>query len=91
MVKLLKFLKDFDGLGIKIIVISDGEPDEKDETLRIAKTFATKIDTVFVGSETGRGRDFLRDLSTATGGISINNKTSELNLLSSNLRLLLGA
>lgn len=91
MVKCLEFLKDFDGAGIKIILISDGEPDEKEPTLKLAQTFVTKIDTVFVGNETSKGREFLRQLAEATGGISITNKTQELNLLSSNLRLLLGA
>ena len=65
----LNFVKRIDGMNIAIVVISDGEPDDPKETLRIAKTFETHIDTIYVGPEHEReGRDFLRKLSEATGG-----------------------
>lgn len=68
----LKFVKVADGLGIKLILISDGEPDSRSETLKIARTFATKIDTIYIGSErNGSGRKFLEELAAATGGTSM--------------------
>lgn len=90
MVKALEFMKDFDDAGIKLILISDGEPDDEYSTLRIAQGFKSKIDTIFVGSEMSAGRDFLRRLAEATGGISIVQETEKLNFLSENVRLLLG-
>ncbi len=68
MVAALRFVKPADGLGIRIILISDGEPDEPEDTLRVARQFRSHIDTVYIGSERGRGRDFLAILSGATGG-----------------------
>lgn len=91
MVNALEFLKDFDDCGIRLILISDGEPNDDDGTLQKAQTFVSKIDTVFVGSEMSAGREFLRKLSAATGGVSICQETAKLNGLSANVRLLLGA
>lgn len=91
MVAALEFLKDFDDAGIKLILISDGEPNEEAETLAKAREFKSKLDTVFVGSEMSAGREFLRQLSAATGGVSICQDTKQLEGLSANVRLLLGA
>lgn len=68
MVAALRFVKPADGLDIRIILISDGEPDDAEDTLRMARKFKSHIDTVYIGSERGRGRDFLATLSGATGG-----------------------
>ncbi len=87
----LRMLKMADGCGIRMILISDGEPDSEADTLKIAKTFTSKIDTIYVGSEDGPGRQFLRSLSAATGGISITNATRDLNKLSDNITRLIGA
>lgn len=91
MVKALEFVKRVDGCGIKIILISDGEPNEEQATLKLAGTFETKIDTVFVGKETSDGRKFLLELSKRTGGISVCQETEKLHFLGTNLKLLLGA
>lgn len=91
MVAALAFLKDFDDAGIRLILISDGEPNDEAGTLAAAGKFASKIDTVFVGSEMSAGREFLRKLSAATGGVSICQETKQLDGLSANVRLLLGA
>jgi hypothetical protein len=65
----LRFVKAVDGTGIKIAVISDGEPDDEQGCLSFAKTFQTKIDAIYVGPENEHyGRDFLRSLTDATGG-----------------------
>lgn len=91
MAKALKHIKIADGCGIKFILISDGEPNSKGDTLSIAKTFETKIDTIFIGKETSSGRDFLQKLSDLTGGISVTQETEKLHFLETNLQLLLNA
>ena len=91
MVAALAFLKDFDDAGIRLILISDGEPNDEAGTLAAAGKFTSKIDVIFVGPENGPGADFLRRLAQATGGVYVNNKPETLNQLSGNVRLLLGS
>jgi len=65
----LKYVKDIDGAGIAIVMISDGEPDNSHATLKVARTFVTQIDTIYVGPEDRPdGRNFLVRLAEATGG-----------------------
>ena len=68
----LELIKDLDGTGVQFIVISDGLAGDEDKALKIARGFKTKIDTVYVGPESGsdarEGRNFLRSLATASGG-----------------------
>lgn len=66
--KALKFAKVADVKGIRFIVISDGEPNDEDEALKVAKTYKAKIDTIFVGREGGGGQAFLQKLAKASGG-----------------------
>ena len=68
MVAALRFVRPADGLGIRIILISDGDPDDDEKTLTLARQFKSHIDTVYIGPEKGRGREFLAKLSGATGG-----------------------
>ncbi len=71
MAKALQFVKPADGLA-KLVLISDGEPDSESETLRVARLFKHKIDTVYIGPERDhRGRRFLEQLANATGGQSL--------------------
>lgn len=70
MVEALKFVKPVDGTGTKIVLVSDGEPDQEQETLAIAKTFSTKIDVIYIGREGGFGWKFLQKLAALTGGKS---------------------
>jgi hypothetical protein len=63
----LEYVADADGI-CRIILISDGEPDSRDETLRVARRFSAGVSTVFVGSEGAAGARFLRELADATGG-----------------------
>ncbi len=67
----MKYVQLADGLDIKFILISDGEPNEERATLNLAKQFKSKIHTVYIGPETGSGRKFLERLAEATGGASI--------------------
>lgn len=66
--KALKFAKVADVKGIRFIVISDGEPDNESEALRVARTYTNRIDTIYVGPEGGEGQGFLRKLAKASGG-----------------------
>jgi len=66
--KALKFAKIADVTGIRFIVISDGQPDNEEESLKVAKTFKAKIDTIYVGPEGGDGQKFLKRLAKASGG-----------------------
>lgn len=69
MVAALDTVKCADGLGIKLILISDGQPDSPEETIARASRFKTHIDTVYIGSEReSSGREFLQRLAKATGG-----------------------
>jgi len=63
----LNFVHIADGAS-KIVLISDGEPNSKEATLRAARRFQSPIHTVYIGPESGRGRAFLARLAKATGG-----------------------
>jgi hypothetical protein len=80
-----------DNTGIRLVLISDGEPNDEQKTLKVAGRFKSKIDTIFVGNETGSGREFLRKLAAATGGVAVVNKTEDLGLLSNNITKLISA
>lgn len=67
--KALKFAKVADlSSGMRFIVISDGEPNDESEALKVARTFKNRIDTIFVGPEGGSGQAFLSRLASASGG-----------------------
>ena len=89
MVEALNFVKIADDTGIRFIMVSDGYPNDSEDTLRIARTFKSKIDTVFIGPEgVSNGRDFLERLAQATGGQFY--KSKEIGLLAEPIKLLLG-
>lgn len=91
MVAALRMMKMADACGIRLILISDGEPDDPGQTLKDAGKFQSKIDAIYIGPETGQGREFLQKLAEATGGISIANATQQLGKLSENITRLIGA
>lgn len=67
----LSFVKPADGTGVRFIVISDGEPDDKERALATARTFESKIDCVYIGPESSgnwNGCKFLQQLAAASGG-----------------------
>ena len=78
MVEALKFVKPVDGTGTKIVLVSDGEPDQDNETLNIAKTFQTAIDVIYIGREGGNGYKFLQQLAKLTGGKSFKSEAPGL-------------
>jgi Mg-chelatase subunit ChlD len=89
MVAALKMLKMADATDIRLVLISDGEPNDEAGAFSEAAKFASKIDTIYIGPETGSGREFLRELSRLTGGISITNETEQLGKLSENITRLI--
>lgn len=92
MLKGLRFIKVIDGTGIRIVVISDGLPDDKAGTLAFARTFSAHIDTIYIGSpDDMRGQDFLRELSAATGGVCAGGDSKSLPLLAATVKHLLSA
>lgn len=84
----LEFVKKCDGL-MRIVVIGDGEPDDPAGTLALARTFAAAISCLFVGQEGSPGYYFMRELAAATGGVVASQEAKNLEMLSSNIRLLL--
>lgn len=87
----LRFVKPADGTSIKLILISDGEPDDEQEALRLAKQFKSKIDTIYCGPEAGYGRDFLRRLAAATGGQAVSQSVNDIANLKQTVTKLLTA
>ena len=54
-----------------VIIVSDGEPDNKEAALAVAKRLGCKIDVFYVGPKSCvEHRDFLLSLATSTGGTS---------------------
>ncbi len=73
----LRFAQVADGT-VRFIVISDGEPNDEDEALRVARQFTSKLDTVFVGPESERrGAEFLKKLAAACGGQHVTAKYAD--------------
>jgi len=68
MAGVLRFIHRADDCGIQLILISDGHPQDEFDTLNVARTFKSKIDTLFIGPESDPGADFMRRLSALTGG-----------------------
>ena len=63
----LAFVKPADGC-VRVIVVSDGEPNAPGAAMREARGFKSPIDVVYVGPEGGSGATFLADLARASGG-----------------------
>jgi len=72
MVAALLLARPADGF-CQIVLISDGQPDEPQQTLKVAATFGSPIHTICIGPErdTDGGRAFLRELADMTGGKSL--------------------
>ena len=62
----LRFAKQVDNPFVTFVIISDGEPDSENDALQVARTMQGKINTVYVGNEMGRGREFLARIANGT-------------------------
>jgi len=74
----LRFIRIADVPEMRFIVISDGAPDSETMALTEARKFTEKIDTVYIGSESGDGRDFLHRLANASGGQSLDSAAENI-------------
>lgn len=82
----LEFAKQFNGMGLKFYLISDGEPDSKSAALNVARTWQDKLDVICVGGATGS--EFMRELAAVTGGIQTDLNEFSPKALESTLKLL---
>lgn len=74
----LRFTKIADNPGRRFIVISDGQPDEPDQALKVAATYQNRIDTIYVGPEAeNSGRRFLEMLATRHAGQAVTAKNAD--------------
>lgn len=65
----LTHCQKYDGLGLHVVVVSDGQPDSAERALDVAKGYQSKISCVFVGPETDdAARLFLKRLALMSGG-----------------------
>jgi hypothetical protein len=62
----IPFAKEYG--ATRLVVISDGQPDLRDESMNQAKLFGGRIDVVYVGHEGDGGSLFLEALAKSTGG-----------------------
>lgn len=80
---LLRWLKKADGVGIDLVIISDGEPDNESAALSEARKFEGKISCIYVGPTWNtEAQDFLKRLSAVTGGQFSNNGVAGIGNLS---------
>ena len=64
----LAFAKTADNKFVKMVVISDGQPDNEESALSIAQTMEAEISTIYIGPENGSGKLFLERLAKQNGG-----------------------
>ena len=62
----LEIASEFDDMGMKFIVVSDGQPDNQNSALSVAGTFKSEIDTIFIGRDGDYGLTFMNQLATGT-------------------------
>lgn len=74
----LRFVHVADGTGMRFVVISDGYPNDPEGTIREARKFQSRIDTVYIGPEGGDGEAFLKRLAQASGGRASTNKVHQI-------------
>lgn len=89
MSKALEFAKVADIPPMRFIVIADGYPDNREEALRVARTFESRIDTIYVGPESdASAKAFMQELANVKQGQYATDK-SGLKLSDTTRRLLL--
>ena len=65
--------------GMRFVVISDGEPDDKTEALNVARKYQNRIDVIFVGDENDQGAiRFMDQLASASGGKQITADSAQI-------------
>lgn len=84
--RVLEFTKQFNGLGLKFYLISDGEPDSKPAALNVARTWTDPLNVICVGGAIGS--QFMDELAAMTQGIRADLKEFSAKRLESTIRLL---
>lgn len=65
-------IADIPNSHMRFIVISDGQPDDEQGALMVARKYHNRIDVIYVGNEARpEGRDFLNRLAKVSGGKSV--------------------
>lgn len=66
----LEFALPADKAGVRVVLISDGQPDSETQAFGMAHRYKHSIDTVYCGGERDfGGREFLAELARRTGGV----------------------
>jgi len=86
----LEIAQPFDGTDMEFIVISDGEPNDQEGALAIARTYTDKISTIFIGDEISDrgGLEFMNRLAGVGRGKALGKV--DLDTLGSSIVGLLG-
>lgn len=84
----LRLVQAADNCGLRFVVISDGEPDNEQDALDVARGLKTRIDTIYIGPPDGRGIEFLKKLASIHGG-QATSKPGEVLRLSETVQKLL--
>lgn len=87
----LSFVWKADDTGLKFVVISDGEPDDDEAAIAMARQFKSKISCIYIGPEGGYGARFLKRLSGVTGGQFSNSEVAGIGNLSNTVAGFLAA
>lgn len=75
----LRFIKMADVPEMRFVVISDGEPNDRQGALSIARTFLNKIDVIFIGNELDRSAiQFMNELARVSGGKQITTDSAKI-------------
>ena len=82
----LRYAKDFNGMGLKFYLISDGEPDSGPLALKVAREWTDPINVICVGGAIGS--KFMNKLAETTSGIKTDIKQLSAKELESTLKLL---
>jgi hypothetical protein len=67
----------------RLVVVSDGSPDLRDQSMSEARAFGGRIDVVFVGKPGDGGALYLKALAAATGGTMLQGDLSEVKKIAS--------
>lgn len=57
-------------VGLRAIVVSDGQPNDPPSTLHAARKFKGNMDCIFIGDEGSEGERFMQQLAREVGGRS---------------------
>ena len=90
MIDALRLIEQLSQIGLKCVLISDGEPNDEYGTIAYATQIHVNFDVIFVGPETSGGAVFLRKLcNVAKGAFHVNDLAKDATLLEQTIVLML--